>query len=209
MKSIYLFGALSLLFFSGCNFYPGSDARPDTLDVVITQYDYDADFSALKTYAISQEIKSLSANGQAPTFTIEPAFSAAVRKRVEANMAAYGWTLVDSTNNPDLAIDMGAIISRNTNVYNNSPGYGWGYPGYDWYYPWFSYPTVSSYKVGTLILVGLDFGRVDTVNQTIPVDWFALIQGPQDDFNNTDPYARIERDIDQAFMQSTYLNINP
>ena len=192
---------------TSCNIYPGQDARTEMLDVVLTQRDPDVDFSKMQTYALAKEIKPLTDDpNKPPTFEITDELNNVVIKTIEANMAGYGWTKVDTSDNPDMAIDLGATVSRYTNIYGSFPGYGWGYPGYGWGYPWYGYNAVSSYDVGSIIMNGLDLNNIDTINKVIPVMWNGLIQGPIIG-NVDDPIARIQRDINQAFEQSPYLNV--
>jgi hypothetical protein len=194
---------------TACNLYPGDNARTEELDVIVTHFDPAVDFSQFTTYALAPEIKPVSSSpNDPPNFEISPELNDIVIQTIEANMAAYGWTKVDTSDNPDLAIDLGATVTRNTNVYGTWPGYGWGYPGYGWGYPWPTYSTVTSYQVGSIIMVGLDLNNIDTVNQIIPAMWHGLVQGPL--INNVDDQiGRVERDINQAFDQSPYLNVNP
>ncbi len=208
MKKLIYIG-LAAFALTSCNLYPGGDTRTEQLDVVVTQYDLNADFSTMKTYAVSDSVKPISSDPNSPpSFIISDEMSNVVIQTVKANMAGYGWTLVDTSMKPDLVIDLSATVTRNTNVYGSYPGYGWGYPGYGWGYPWYPYyTTVTSYEVGSFVLVGLDFKNIDHTNQTIPVLWHGLAQGPI--INNVDdPLSRVQRDIDQVFEQSPYLNVN-
>ncbi len=208
MKKLLLLAAVAA-FVQGCNLYPGTSARTEQLDVVVTHYDQNVDFDQLTTYALATHVKPVSVNpNDPPNFTKPAWFDDLVKQTIESNLAAYGWTKVDSASNPDMAIDLAYTISLNTNVYGSYPGYGWGYPGYGWGYPWFSYSTVTRYEVGSLFFVALDLNNVDTTNQVIPAMWHALIQGPL--INNVDDQeGRLARDINIAFEQSPYLNIKP
>lgn len=207
MKKLFVLVLLGSLVAS-CNLYPGSEARTDQLDVVVTQKDPDADFSGMTTYAIAREIKPVSSDpNNPPQFEISDELNEVVIQTIKANMAGYGWTLVDTAASPDLAIDLGATITRNTNVYGGYPGYGWGYPGYGWGYPWYPYTTVTSYDVGSIIMVGLDLNNIDHGSMVIPTLWHGLIQGPL--INNVDdPIGRVQRDINIAFETSPYLKVN-
>lgn len=190
-----------------CNRYPGSDARTEDLDVVVTQVQPGLDLSGLSTYAITNKVKPISPDGSLPNFELTGELNDLILNTTKDNMNQFGWILVDSTQNPDFALDLGFALTQNTNVYGSYPGYGWGYPGYGWSYPWWGYSTVTSYQVGSIVMGGLDLKNVDTTHQQIPVLWHALIQGPH--VNNVkDPDARIVRDINQAFIQSPYLNRN-
>ena len=183
-----------------CNLYPGSDARTETLDVVLSYYDDQIDFQSMNTYALVEEVVELKVDGSTGNFTITPEIENAIINSVKANMAAYGWQLVDTADSPDLVIGMGATVTAHTNIYENFPGYGWGYP-------YFSY-TVSTYPVGTIVLVGLDFKDLDPNTGVAPAAWFSIVQGPLTGGVSDQP-ARIDRDITQAYTQSGYLNLNP
>jgi hypothetical protein len=207
IKSIMLFAVALSFALTSCNLYPGEAASTEDLDVMISQYDPNANFSVMKTYALSPEVTPVSNDpNNPPSFTISEELNNVIITTIKSNMAGYGWILVDSTDSPDLAIDLTATKARNTTIYYSYPG--WGYPGYGWGYPYFPYAsTVTSYEVGTIYMNGLDLNRVDTINQIIPVIWTGLIQGPLID-NVKDPLARVQRDINIVFKQSPYLNLN-
>jgi hypothetical protein len=187
---------------SACNLYPGSDARTEDLDVVFTQHSDSTDFSAMNTYMLRDEVVPIIEDGSTPTFTITPDLENTVLSSIEANLAAYGWTKVDSVDNPDLIFASGIAVTSHTNIYESFPAYGWGY-----YYPYYNYQ-VSTYPVGNIIIVGLDNKARNPVTNVAPLVWLSMIQGPL--INNVDdPLGRVERDIEQAFLQSTYLKLNP
>lgn len=185
---------------TSCNLYPGSDARTDTLDMVSTLYDDQIDFKSMQTYALYDDVVPIVEDGSTPNFTITAEIKNTILSSIEANLAAYGWQKVDTTDNPDLIFGSGITVTVNTNIYQSFPIYGWGYPYYGY--------TVSSYPVGNLIIVALDHKDRDTVTNVAPTVWFGLIQGPLTG-GVSDPMGRLDRDISQAFEQSTYLNLNP
>ena len=204
MRRILLFASVSLLAVA-CNLYPGQDARTEMLDVVITARNPDTDFQKLKTYALTTHIKPIGPDSNNLP-VVDKDLEKVVLSTIRSNMNAYSWEEVDTSMSPDMAIDVGYALGRNTNVYGSYPGYGWGYPGYGWYYPYWGFTAVSSYDVGSVIIVGLDLNNIDSVNQLIPTHWNALIQGPAVG-NVDDPEARVQRDVNQAFDQSTYLQL--
>jgi len=207
VKKFWLSIVVASIALSSCNLYPGQAASTEELDVMISQYDPNANFSVMKTYALSPEVTPVSTDpNNPPTFTISEELNNVIVTTIKANMAGYGWILVDSTDSPDLAIDLTATKARNTTIYNSYPG--WGYPGYGWGYPYYPYgSTVTSYEVGTIYMNGLDLNNIDHGNMIIPVLWTGLIQGPLID-NVKDPLARMQRDVDIVFKQSPYLNLN-
>ena len=189
-----------------CNLYPGQDARTEQLDIVITGRNPDTDFQKLKTYALTSRIKPIGPDSNSLP-TVPDGLEDVVFTTIRSNMHAYDWVEVDTSMTPDMAIDVGYAVGRNTRIYGSYPGYGWGYPGYGWSYPWWGYTAVTSYDVASIIIVGLDLNRIDTVNKEIPVHWTALVQGPAIG-NVDDPEARVQRDVNQAFEQSQYLNLD-
>ena len=201
MKYIFMLVSVALLATS-CNLYPGSDARTDELDVVFTQHDEQTNFSTMNTYMLRDEVIPLIEDGSTPSFTITPELEETILQAIEANLAAYGWTKVDSVDNPDMIFASGITVTKHTNIYDYFPSYGWGY-----YYPFYNYQ-VSTYPVGNIILVGLNHKDRDPITNNPANVWISLIQGPL--INNVDePLARVQRDIEQAYIQSPYLNLNP
>ena len=191
---------LALFITASCNLYPGGDVRSEELDVVLTYGDDQVDFKQMATYALLEEVRELEVDGALPSFTLSQQAKDAIIKAIQANLAAYGWQLVDTSESPDLVLGIGVAVTSHTNIYANFPGYGWGYP-------YFAY-TASTYPVGTLVLVAVDEKRKDPVTDISPTVWLSIIQGPLTK-GVTDQPARIDRDITQAFTQSAYLNLNP
>jgi len=202
MTKLYMWLLCLATLASACNLYPGSDARTEDLDVVLTQYNDTTNFGAMSTYMLRDEVIPIVEDGSTPTFTITPQLEQTVLDAIEANLAAYGWTKVDSVDNPDMIFASGITVTKHTNIYENFPAYGWGY-----YYHYYNYQ-VSTYPVGNIVIVGLNENRRDPFTKVAPLVWQSLIQGPLVD-NVDDPLGRVERDIEQAFLQSTYLKLNP
>jgi hypothetical protein len=201
MKYLFMLASLALLATS-CNLYPGSDARTEDLDVIFTQYNDSVDFHTMSTYALLGEVIPIIEDGSTPNFTISKELEETILTAIETNLAAYGWTKVDTLDNPDMIFASGVTVTSHTNVYEMFPYYGWGY-----YYPYYSYQ-VSTYPIGNIVIVGLDNKDRDPVTNVAPLVWLTLIQGPL--INNVDdPMGRVARDIEQAYIQSPYLNLNP
>lgn len=205
IKKIALFAFALSFALTSCNLYPGDAATTEELDVMVSQYDPNADFSSMSTYAVSPTVTPISSDPNTPpTFTISAEMNNVIVSTIKANMAGYGWILVDSTDKPDMAIDLTASISRSTNIYNSYPG--WGYPGYGYGWGW-GYPVATSYDVATIYMNGLDINNVDSVAMKIPLLWVGLIQGPVIG-NVDDPLSRVQRDVNVVFETSPYLNLN-
>ena len=106
VKKFWLSIVVASIALSSCNLYPGQAASTEELDVMISQYDPNANFSVMKTYALSPEVTPVSTDpNNPPTFTISEELNNVIVTTIKANMAGYGWILVDSTDSPDLAID--------------------------------------------------------------------------------------------------------
>jgi hypothetical protein len=201
MKYLFMLASLALLATS-CNLYPGSDARTEDLDVVLTQYNDSTNFGAMSTYMLRGSVIPIIEDGSAPSFVITPELEETILDAIETNLAAYGWTKVDSVDNPDMIFASGITVTKNVNIYESFPVYGWGY-----YYPYYNYQ-VSSYPVGNIIIIGLNNKDRHPVTNDAKNVWMTMIQGPL--INNVDdPLGRVQRDIEQAYIQSPYLNLNP
>jgi hypothetical protein len=94
-----------------------------------------------------------------------------------------------------------------TTTYFYSYWYDWWYGGYwgwyGWYYP--PYYTVSSYTTGTLLMVVADPDQASEspINRS-PALWIAAANGL---LTYSYDLSRVSQGIDQAFTQSSYLNI--
>ena len=190
---------------SGC--YPKDELYIEDLDLVLTNYDKNTNFSSNKTYAISDSVVKLfssdytdpDGNGK-PDFLKQSAANIIISK-VNSNMAAYGYTRVNQNQNPDVTVLVTCFES--TYVYYTYDYYYWGwYYPYYWYYP---YPTsmYSSQSTGTIMMMMLDNGELNDADM-VPAVWTAVLNGLLD-ASHSGMSARVNVGIDQAFSQSTYL----
>jgi len=184
--AVLIFGVASFLV--AC--YPGDPLSVSDTDVVTTFYDKSEDFTTKMTYArpdIVIEIKgdSIDFSGTPNDLTI--------MNRIDANMAALGYTKVDSST-ADVII--GAAVTTQDWVSGGCYGgyWGWwGYPGWGW-----CYPVTYTYTTGTLIMVMWD--RTQGSNQNAV--WVGALNGLLQGGGTT---SRINSGINQAFAQSPYL----
>lgn len=210
---ITLSGLLMLLFLGGC--YPDKIDYVDEYDVSATLYDKEADFSAFETFTVIDTIVHLTEDGEDdPNFSRD--HDDFIIGLLRENMLNMGYTEIespDSMNIPDLMIFTEALSSDFYSYYwwGYWDWYPWGgmypgYPGYPGYpvYPW--YPTyITSYTTGTLMIEMADMASFDPeADPEVIFVWTGLIDGLLVK-NSSNTQARLEKQINQLFEQSPYL----
>src|SRR6187549_4111927 len=168
--SYFIFAALAGFGLAGC--YPQGPEYTDDLDAVYTTYDPEFDFPGHNTYAMPDKIVvdvQIENDGDTIFEYMQPIYADPILNKIDANMAALGWSKVDVSANPD-ALLMPAGISSTTYFYYY--WYCWWYGGYwggwGWYYP--PYYSVSSYTTGSLIMTLADPNTDSPINRS-PVAW--------------------------------------
>jgi hypothetical protein len=171
---------------------------------VYTTHEPSYDFNAKSTYAMPDKIVvdvEVDASGTTYEYMAD-VFATPILNKIQANMAAQGYTRVNVDQNPNLILTP-AGISSTTFFY--SYWYDWWYGGYwGWYYP--PYYTVSSYTTGTLLLVIADPSQASNspINQSQAL-WIAAMNGLA---GYSYDVTRVTTAIDKAFAQSPYLKTN-
>jgi Domain of unknown function (DUF4136) len=189
------------LFLVSC--YPGGIDYYEETDIIYTNYEAEFDFTGQSTYAMPDRIVKITGNlleGEDPEFINEP-YNTQMVNRIQSNMSALGWTLVEDPAVADVVLFPAAW--SNTTVYYWYDYWCWYYYYYCGWGGWgYSYPTVSSYTTGTLVmtLVANDASYVEP-----PKVWISAANGLLSGANDID---RVNDVIDQTFEQSPYLNIN-
>ncbi len=221
MKQRRLHGIILLIpligLLSGC--YPDKLDYVDEYDLAGTLYDEGADFQSYATFHVVDTVIHLTEDGKDdPNLNRE--HDEFILETIRQNMLDYGYTQVaspDSLNRPDVELlvqvtsqDFYTYYSYWYNYWGWYPGWGWWYPpGWGgWYpgYPW--YPGyISSYSTGTLIVEMLD-----TEIQPEPLDrpgmvWAGVINGLLSG-NVQNTRARLDKQLNQLFVQSPYLKQN-
>lgn len=209
-------GIFILAFLSGC--YPDKIDYVDEYDLAATHYDEDVDFSSYHTFSVIDTIVHLTEDGEDdPNFSRE--HDEFIIDLVRQNMRDLGFTEnenPDSLNQPDIILFCEALSSENYSYYYYDywswyPGWNWwypgypGYPGYPWYpsYPW--YPGyVESYTTGTLMIEMADLESFDPEKRRLGFVWGGLVDGLLVK-NSTNTQSRLEKQINQLFIQSPYL----
>jgi hypothetical protein len=198
--AILALGAL----FTSCTKDPISNLTEEESRIYITDHDSIANFSAYKTFSISDSVTVVN-DGQASKQIT--ATDQAFINAVKAEMQAKGFSLVSKGANPNLGINVTRIYNTSTgivsysNYYNNYGGfydpYYWGYGGFGYYSP-YSYATYSI-REGALSIDILNLKDAPATNR-INVVWTGLIRG-SGIFNA----ATAADQVRMLFAQSPYL----
>jgi hypothetical protein len=192
--------ASAMIFLSGC--YPQGPDYVEELDIVVTHYEDEYNFSAKQTYSRPDSIVKITGDRQGddePEY-IPDAVATAILATLDKNMAAMGYQKVDLDDDPDLLLRPAAWETTNIVYY-----YDYWYWWYGGYYPYWGYPAyASSYTSGTLIFSLIDptvvGGNGNPVQQ-----WVGAINGI---LTYSFDAGRVNKAIDQAFAQSPYLKTN-
>lgn len=217
-----LFAALIGGFVTSCYKYPDVSITNEQLDMTITIGDKTHDFTQYSTFTIEDTIRLVKiVNGdQVESDSILPASDAAhIVTELRQKMEAYGYVYTADTTGADLVLIAHAtdVTSEGSGVDCYNPGYwwgyypGWGYPG--WGYPGYGYPWYGgcySYEYfsrrGTVVWELFDLKNFD--GSQIEVKWTGSIIGVLNESGNLNKFTRIDRAINEAFIQSPYLDIS-
>ena len=200
MKKLLL---ISLFFaVAACKLQP--DAEDLLTDmVVVTNYDESVNFDDFATFHMSLDSIGLITN-EGQLEWIDDEYATMVTASVRHNLSSTGHTLVE--NAPDLAVNVYVVKNiqlYQSVVYPNYYGYpgsgGYGYSGY------YNYPQIVNYQSQTTIMVIelVDLLNIDPATNKARVIWTANIG---DLLQSFDPERKVVEAIDQAFLQSEYLN---
>ncbi|GMQ31093.1 DUF4136 domain-containing protein [Algoriphagus confluentis] len=204
MKTLYrLLFLLAVGLLGSC--YPGGIQFYEDTDIVYTTRNENFDFGSRSTFAlpdkivIDVEIK----NGDTTYIYMEDRFAEPILQNIQANMENYGWSKVAISQNPSMVMTPSA--SKSTSVFYSywyDWWYGGFYPGWGWYYP--PYFTVSTFTTGTVIITLSDPTGTNIVGES-ETAWLMVGNGLLSGSNNVD---RVNKAVDQAFQQSSYLDLN-
>jgi len=189
----------------GCQ--PKNDNYIEDLDLVVTDYDKNANFSSKKTYAVSDSIvKLFTADYDSPTGDtmpefVDPTLASQIIAKIDANMSARGYNKVAKNANPDLTILVSAMQTTNVYYYYDYYYWAWYYPYY-WYYPYTVVP-VSTSESGTLMMQMVSNADVNP-DKRVPVIWLGILNGLLEG-SSSSIASRVASSIDQAFVQSPYI----
>lgn len=211
-KNVFIFTAALLMIATvpSCNLYPDSETRVEDLDITVTYYDKENDFSQNLTYSIVDEVVEVDDDTTNPPDPVTN--SATIIQQIDANMQALGYEKIpDNTINvPDVRIT--AVATSTTTWYYYyyyywDYWYWWGYYPCCYYYPP-TYPVVESYTTGTLVMQMAQFKGVAS-GDSVKTVWTGVINGLLEEDTQANLKTRIKNSIDEAFRQSPYLDVNP
>ena len=205
---------ISLLF--AC--YPYESVYTDELDLTLTKYDTEADFSKYKTFVIRDTVGLITnyytalekANFYAPGGTSKK-LTAAVRQI----FLDQGYTEAADLASADFAINNVVMDMESTTYYYPGWWYGYGgyWPGYGWgggyYPPYYGGGYTTSTYYGTVFTEMIDAQSIIDSDENTPMNivWQSFIDGI---ISSTQSYnvQRLERGYAEAFEQSPYLKGN-
>src|SRR5690606_29599634 len=214
MKKVsFVLAGVCALFLAGCQTEPDAAKLIDQL-VVSTNFDPEAEFATYTTYAIPTDTIGFISNRSSDTIITSPesTFPRHVLNAVKQNLDARGYVRVAATEDPDVGINV--LVVNDFNIFQDIVYPGYGYPGYGYpghYYPgywgygsYYYYPYVNTYayNTGVLIIEMIDLKNRTPDNQ-VKVVWDAYMG---DVYSTIDRAAQSLEAIDQAFLQSPYLD---
>ena len=219
--------ALSISLLFSC--YPYDDTYVNELDLTMTLYDQEAEFSNYgKTFAIRDSVILISnylTDAKIESF-YSGGTSAKLRNQVRDKFVEMGYEYIpnDDSRVPDFYLNNIAMKIESTTYYY--PGWWYGYPGY---YPWYPYwkkknGSSSSYYYypgypgygggysyntyyGTLYTEMIDMQSLIDADENTPINilWQVFLNGVVSENLSYDP-TTVNRGYDEAFAQSPYLN---
>ena len=203
-----------ILAFGAC--YPGDISSVEETDIVLTIHSGN-DFSGYNTYAMPDTVIDVCENADDPecdnALDIDHSYDAQILAQIADRMQGYGYQRVpidevDENNLPDVFMIVTVSANERTSATVWWPWWGWGgwWPG--WGPGWGpGYPSVSvtRWNQGTLELTMIDPTDTDPDQQIFNVQWDATLSGVLSRTDTIDT-NRIDRGIQQAFDQSTYLD---
>jgi hypothetical protein len=218
MKKVLSFLMIGVpLAISSCR--PSGPEFVEELDVVVTNYDPQFNFSAVKTYVLLDTIVHIQDRSNAGSNVLlrrdlDPFIIAQVQ--LNLNQLVYK-PLTDfaGAQKPDVVVQLSALSTTNVGAYSRYTDWwdywGW-YPGWSRFSPymgggWYPYPirTTSyyTYETGTLRVDMADPNSPDPANKRVPIVWTAAFQGILTG-NSASLQSRLGPGINKAFQQSPY-----
>ena len=209
---VILFTVVLSVLFSGC--YPDEADNPEDMELVTAEHDVNYSFVSNRTYIMPDTVMHIiDLNDPGNYQQINTGSDELILGEVAGHLDALGFKRVIDTQGerPDVYVTISAISALYLLNDDDDWWYYWKYyrywpiPWVDEYYPWYPWgkPVYYGYTIGTVIIRMMD-GH-SAADDKIPVVWNVTLNGLlQDTVQNLD--QRVERDIDQAFELSTYLN---
>ncbi len=193
--------------------YPGDPLSVSQMDLVITLFDKNVDYSRFKTYVLPDTVVFLTDSSHQDE--IDHSNDDFIISKVRENIERMGFVKETNPeqNKPDAVFLIAATNTEYVGYYGGYwdwwgwyPGWSWwGYPpGWGWYYPPYYGGGTYSFTAGTIFISMLDVKNYDEENKVMPIPWVAALNGLLED-NSVNLRNRIETGIKKAFDQSPYL----
>jgi hypothetical protein len=205
--------ALAIFAFASCSQNPEESLSTEDSDVVVTLYSDTTDFTRYATFSIVDSVLTIDDDGN--RVRVLGSAEETMINTIVKEMEKKGYTKVDTIASPDLFIDLATLTMTTTGTVWY-PGYwGGGYYGGCWYYPCWggSYPGYGGggytyeYETGSVVIdVFSQKGELND-KELVFVPWNVYLQGILSSSTLTN-HSRIQTNIERAFSQSPYLNIN-
>ena len=215
MKRLFIFGVCVLVVLCMASCYPEGPDYVHEKDIALTHYDEKADFSTLKTFVIPDSVVYVQGDSNATGLANE--LKEEILSLVKQNFEAYNYQLLTDeeaeAQTPDFVVTVTAFATP-TFSYNSWGNYWGWYPGWDWFgwggvwggwypwYPWYSGGYYYAYDKGTVVIDMLDAKKAD--KETKRVLWTGMVDGILAG-NQNYLAERLEKNINQCFIQSPYL----
>ncbi len=199
-------GAVILIGLNSCKKDPLNNLSSNDSRIYITNYDTAANFESYQTFSIGDSVNVI-VNNQSLGNQLNT-YDSTVISEVTRMMKSRGYSLVDKSGKPDLAVNVSRVTNTSTGIISYPDywdGYGgyydpyyWGYPGYGYYAPYI----IGAYTIrdGGLEIDILDLKNATSQGNKIQALWSGLARGAAV-FNT----ANASAEVDTLFSQSPYL----
>lgn len=195
--------------------YPGDPTDISDFDTVTTLFDGGADWGSFQTYVLPDTIIHVVAEDQ-DSLPISRAYDQDILDLVRLRIEDYGYVAQANpeTNPADVVFLVSVAASENWYGWISDPCGPWGWwPGWGPYPPWGGcwYPPsigVARVNTGTLFVEMVDPNSpVVEQDSVIPIYWTAAMNGLLGG-SAASAASRLNTNINQAFDQSPYLQVN-
>ena len=211
MKKIFFISALALLAIA-CHKEPYPQDNDDEY-LVYTTPAKGVDFTQYQTFDIADSLLIIGQSAK-PEYS-QSNNALAIIQEFRISMEKLGYIYTPSNPDADLGIQLTYMIKTERFVQYYDDPYWWlDYPGYwspgywgDWYGFYYPRPMVYSYSTNSLVADMVDLTSDQGTGKSLPVIWSAYIGGPASQ-NVYYDIQRLKAAIDQAFVQSPYINRN-
>ena len=209
MKKIILISALALLAVA-CHKEPYPQDNDDEY-LVYTAPAKGVDFTQYQTFDIADSLLIIGQSAK-PEYS-QSNNALAIIQEFRVTMEKLGYIYTPSNPDADLGIQLTYMVKTERFVQYYDDPYWWlDYPGYwspgywgDWYGFYYPRPMVYSYSTNSLVADMVDLTAEQGADKSLQVVWTSYIGGPAGP-NAYYDVQRLKAAIDQAFVQSPYLN---